>query len=54
LLGAELNLFLNTGKNEFVATVDTRMDANVGNKVDLVFDLKHMHIFDKETTRAIR
>jgi multiple sugar transport system ATP-binding protein len=54
LLGAELNLFLNTGKNEFVATVDTRVQVGVGNKIDLFFDLNNMHLFDKETTLAIR
>ena len=54
LLGAELNLFLNSGRHDFVATVDTRMNVNVGNKVDLIFDLNNMHVFDKETTLAIR
>lgn len=53
LLGAELNLFLNSGRHPFVATVDTRLDAQVGNKIDLIFDLNNMHLFDKDTEQRI-
>ena len=53
LLGAELNLFLNSGQHSFVATVDTRMDVQVGNKIDLIFDLNNMHLFDKQTEQRI-
>lgn len=54
LLGHELHLFCNSGKNTFVATVDPRMMVNVGNKIDLVFDMTSMHLFDKNTEKAIR
>lgn len=54
LLGHELQLILNSGKNSFMATVDTRMMVNVGNKIDLVFDMNNMHLFDKETERRIK
>ncbi len=54
LLGHELHLFCNSGKSTFVATVDPRMMVNVGNSIDLVFDMNNMHIFDKETEQAIR
>ena len=54
LLGAEENLFLTTGRHQLVATVDPRAHTAVGNKVDLVFDLNNMHLFDKETEQAIR
>lgn len=54
LLGAELNVFLNSGKHQFIATVDPRMEAGVGSNIDLVFDMNNMHIFDKQTERAIR
>jgi multiple sugar transport system ATP-binding protein len=54
LLGHELNLFATTGKNSLVATVDTRLDANVGNKIEVVMDMGQMHIFDRKTEMAIR
>lgn len=54
LLGHELHLYMTAGKNSFVATVDTRTGAHVGNEIDLVMDMGHMHLFDKETERAIR
>ncbi|MCA9971517.1 MAG: sn-glycerol-3-phosphate ABC transporter ATP-binding protein UgpC [Anaerolineales bacterium] len=54
LLGHELHLYLNSGRYSFVGTVDTRMDANTGNNIDLVFDMNNMHLFDKQSTDAIR
>lgn len=54
LLGHELHLFCNSGKNTFVATVDPRMNVNVGNTIDLVFDMNNVHLFDKATEKAIR
>jgi multiple sugar transport system ATP-binding protein len=54
LLGHELHLFCNSGKYTFVATVDPRMMVNVGNTIDLVLDMNNMHLFDKETEKAIR
>ncbi|MCP4358785.1 MAG: sn-glycerol-3-phosphate ABC transporter ATP-binding protein UgpC [Chloroflexi bacterium] len=54
LLGHELNLFLSSGKNSLVATVDTRLLASPGNRVDLVMDMNQMHVFDKETELAVR
>lgn len=54
LLGHELHLYVSTGKNSIVATVDTRLQANTGNHVDLVMDMNNMHLFDKSTELAIR
>jgi multiple sugar transport system ATP-binding protein len=54
LLGHELHLYLNSGKNNFVATVDTRLLVDAGNKIDLVMDMNNMHLFDKNTEEAIR
>ena len=54
LLGAEENLFLNTGRHQLVATVDPRARTAVGNKIDLVFDLRNMHLFEKDSEQAIR
>jgi multiple sugar transport system ATP-binding protein len=54
LLGHEQHLFMNSGKNSLVATVDTRMQVSVGNRVDLVMDMNNIHLFDKNTELAIR
>jgi multiple sugar transport system ATP-binding protein len=54
LLGHELHLYLNSGKNTFVGIVDPRMGVNTGNRIDLVADMNNMHIFDKNTELAVR
>jgi multiple sugar transport system ATP-binding protein len=54
LLGHELHLYINAGKNNFVSIVDTRLAPSVGNTVQLVANADHMHIFDKTTELAIR
>jgi multiple sugar transport system ATP-binding protein len=54
LLGHELHLYLNSGKNNFVATVDIRLLVDVGNTIDLEMDMNNMHLFDKNTELAIR
>ncbi len=54
LLGHELHLYVNSGKNSLVATVDTRKRIGIGNNIDLVMDMSNMHIFDKQTERAVR
>jgi multiple sugar transport system ATP-binding protein len=54
LLGHELHLYLNSGKNSMVATVDTRFTVTAGNEIDLVMDMNNLHIFDKDTEQAIR
>jgi multiple sugar transport system ATP-binding protein len=54
LLGHELHLYLNTGKNSFVGTVDPRFGVHTGNKIDLAFDMHNMHLFDKATELAVR
>ena len=53
LLGHELHLFVNSGKNNFVSIVDTRLAPMVGNDVDLVVNVDAMHLFDRSTERAI-
>ncbi len=54
LLGHEIHLMTSTGKNSLVATIDPRLNANVGSQLDLVADMNNMHLFDKDTELAIR
>lgn len=54
LLGHELHLYLTSGQNTFVGTVDTRLAPSPGQELDLVMDMDRMHLFDKNTEQAIR
>jgi multiple sugar transport system ATP-binding protein len=54
LLGHELHLYLNSGKNSFVGTVDPRFGVHTGNDINVVFDMSNVHLFDKATELAIR
>lgn len=54
LLGHELHLYLNSGNNSFVATVDTRMAPSIGQKTQVVMDMDQMHLFDPANELAIR
>jgi multiple sugar transport system ATP-binding protein len=54
LLGHELHLFVNSGKNSFVSIVDTRLAPTAGNDLDLVINVDSMHLFDKNSEQAIR
>ena len=54
LMGNEIFLFLKAGKYEFVARVDPRTRATIGEQMQLVFNMDNIHIFDRETELAIR
>ncbi|MGW8225457.1 MAG: ABC transporter ATP-binding protein [Anaerolineales bacterium] len=54
LMGNEIFLFLKAGKHDFVARVDPRTKVTIGQDMQLVFNMENMHIFDRETEKAIR
>jgi multiple sugar transport system ATP-binding protein len=54
LMGNEIFVYLKTGDNSFVARVDPRTRYQVNQKVQVVFNMGNMHIFDRETEQAIR
>ena len=54
LMGNEIFLYLLTGDKEFIARVDPRSKARVGHKLNIVFDMDRMHIFDRDTEIAVR
>jgi multiple sugar transport system ATP-binding protein len=54
LMGNEVFLYLLSGAHSFVARVDPRTRARVGNTVPLTVNLDRLHFFDSETERAIR
>lgn len=58
LMGNEIFLYMMSGKNNFVARVDPRTRFQIGETVQLTFDMDNFHIFDPsvdpENPKAIR
>lgn len=54
LLGHELHVYVNSGSQTFVATIDIRIHARVGDPIDLIVNMDNMHLFDKDTEMRIR
>ncbi len=52
-LGSEKLLYLKTGENNFITKVKIQNQAIVNQTIEVVFDMEKMHIFDKETEKAI-
>jgi len=54
LMGNEVILYLKSGERNYVARVDPRSQARIGNDVQVALNLDNMHLFDKDTEQAIR
>jgi multiple sugar transport system ATP-binding protein len=54
LMGNEIFVYLKSGEHNFVARVDPRSNYRIGETVQVVFNMDNMHVFDKESERAIR
>lgn len=58
LMGNEIQLYMVSGKHNFVSRVDPRTRFTIGDKVQLTFNMDNMHLFDpsvdKENPVAIR
>jgi len=54
LMGNEIFLYLLTGKKSFVARVDPRSRLRAGDEVEMVLNMAHMHIFDRQSEMAVR
>lgn len=52
-MGAEIYLYLMSGKSSYVARVDPRSQARPGNSLQVMMNLDRVHIFDKENEKAI-
>ena len=52
-MGAEISLYLNTGRHSFVARVNPHQKADVGQKLDMAFDMRKSHFFDSQTEQVI-
>jgi multiple sugar transport system ATP-binding protein len=54
LMGNEIFVYLVSGQKQFIARVDPRTRAHVGNDLDVVINMDNSHIFDRDTEAAIR
>lgn len=54
LMGNEVIVHLETDHFEFLGRFDPRTKARVGQTIRAVFDMDRMHIFDRQTEKAIR
>lgn len=54
LMGNEVFLYLKSGNLDYIARVDPRTQARIGNQLRLVMAAENMHLFDAETERTIR
>jgi multiple sugar transport system ATP-binding protein len=53
LMGNEVFLYLKTGDKDFVARVDPRCQARMGNDIQVAMNLDNMQLFDKDTEKTI-
>ena len=54
LMGHEVIVYLSAKDKPFLARVDPRSKARVGNNLDVALNLDNIHIFDKQTEKAVR
>ncbi|NCC52349.1 MAG: sn-glycerol-3-phosphate ABC transporter ATP-binding protein UgpC [Spartobacteria bacterium] len=52
-MGAEVFLYMNTGKHSFIARVDTHAKVRVNEELSMIFDMKKTHFFDAGTEETI-
>ncbi len=53
LLGAETNVYATIGETAITAKVTARTDINIGDEIDLAFDLSTVHFFDPESEKRL-
>lgn len=53
MLGSEIYLYLNLNGNSIIARVEPSAKAEIGKKINLVFDNNKIHMFDKESEKSI-
>ncbi|MBI3944237.1 MAG: ATP-binding cassette domain-containing protein, partial [Chloroflexi bacterium] len=53
-MGSELNLYLVSGTQTFVAVLDNRTKTEAEQSMDVALDLNKLHFFDSQTKKTIR
>jgi multiple sugar transport system ATP-binding protein len=52
-MGNEVFLYLVTGEHTFIARVDPRTRARMGDRLEVSFDMSQIHVFDRDTQVAV-
>ncbi|GAB4439307.1 MAG: ABC transporter ATP-binding protein [Chloroflexi bacterium OHK40] len=52
-MGSEVYAYVENGGKEFIGRLDPRTSARTGHSLDIVLDMDKMHIFDRETEKAL-
>jgi multiple sugar transport system ATP-binding protein len=52
-MGSEVYIYLTSGTHSFQARVDSRTRVRPNDQIEVVFDVDHLHIFDKQTQVSI-
>ena len=52
-MGAEIFVYLTTGSHSFVARVNAHQRAEVGEKLEMAFDMRKCHFFDAANERVV-
>jgi multiple sugar transport system ATP-binding protein len=54
LMGNEIFAYLGSGDHSFVARIDPRSRYSLGEDVQVAFNMRNMHVFDRDSEDAIR
>lgn len=54
LMGYEIQIYVTIGEHNFVARLDPRTKAVMGEKMQVIFNMNNVHLFDPDTEQAIR
>jgi multiple sugar transport system ATP-binding protein len=52
-LGSDVEMYIKSGDLTLIATIDSASAAQVGDKIDVIFDMAKSHLFDPQTEQAI-
>jgi multiple sugar transport system ATP-binding protein len=52
-MGSEVFAYIENSGKEFIGRLDPRTSARTGHNLDIVLDMDKMHIFDRETEKAL-
>jgi len=52
-MGSEVYIYLSSGSQSFQARVDSRTRVRPNDQIEVVFDVDHLHVFDKQTQVSV-
>jgi multiple sugar transport system ATP-binding protein len=52
-LGSDVEMYIKSGELTLIATIDSASAAQIGDKIDVIFDMAKSHLFDPQTEQAL-